>query len=358
MGRTGIRSSIFLANECEMQTINVNDDIEVQNVTACYLCGAEGYVLYENLQDRLFGARGKWNLKKCSNPECELLWLNPMPTEADLYKVYETYFTHQVNSSGTDTVRVQRMSLKPLRAVLKLGYRVLLRLIDTHQYLPQGRQDTANIYLSNRKAGSLLDVGCGNGTFLNRMRSLGWNVQGVEVDHKAARIAEKVFSVPVFVGTLEEARRPAASIDAITMNHVIEHVHDPIALLQECHRILKPGAHVTVVTPNVRSLGHAWFGRDWRGLEPPRHLYLFSQSTLQNSAREAGFRKVETWTTPANAEVLAAGSLLIKCGGRQNLGRSQLLMREVLGKYFQLRALAYYRRNFDSGEEVVLRASK
>ena len=341
-----------------MQTIDVNDDIEVQNVTSCYLCGSEGYLLYENLQDKLFGARGKWNLTKCYNAECELLWLNPMPTEADLYKVYETYFTHQASSGSTDNVRVQRMSLKPFRVVLKLGYRVLLRLIDTRQDLPQGRQDTANIYLSSKRVGSLLDVGCGNGAFLDRMRSLGWNVQGVEVDHKAARIAEEVFRIPVFIGTLEEARHPAASFDAVTMNHVIEHVHHPITLLQECHRILKPGGYLTVVTPNVKSLGHARFGRDWRGLEPPRHLHLFSQSTLQSSARMAGFRKVETWTTPANAEILAVGSLDIKRGGRRKLGRSQLLMRDVLGKYFQLRALAYYRRHFDSGEEAVLRASK
>jgi 2-polyprenyl-3-methyl-5-hydroxy-6-metoxy-1,4-benzoquinol methylase len=341
-----------------MKTINVNDGIEVQDAATCYLCGAEGHLLYGNLQDRIFGVQGKWNLKKCCNPECELLWLDPVPTEANLHKVYETYFTHQVSGSDVDNLRAHGMLLRSFRLVLKLGYRLLLHLTGIHQSLSQARQDTANIYLSNSKTGRLLDVGCGNGTFLDRMRSLGWNVQGVEVDHKAARIAEKVFSVPVFIGTLEEARRPAASVDAITMNHVIEHVHDPIALLQECHRILKPGGHLTVVTPNVRSLGHAWFGRNWRGLEPPRHLYLFSQATLQSSARKAGFRKVETWTTPANAEVLAIGSFDIKCGGRQTVGNSLPLLRELLGKYFQLRACVYYWRHSDSGEEVILRASK
>jgi 2-polyprenyl-3-methyl-5-hydroxy-6-metoxy-1,4-benzoquinol methylase len=358
MARTGIISSIFLANEREMKAINVDDGIEVRSATTCYLCGAEGQLLYGNLQDRLFGAQGTWNLRKCCNPECDLLWLDPMPTEADLHKVYKAYFTHQVSSNSTDNPRSHGMLLRSLRLVLKIGYRSLLHLTDIQQSLSQAREDTANIYLSNSKVGRLLDVGCGNGTFLDRMRSLGWDVQGVEVDHKAARVAAKVFNIPVFVGTLEEARHPAASLDAITMNHVIEHVHDPIALLQECYRILRPQGDLIVVTPNVRSLGHARFGRHWRGLEPPRHLHLFSPSTLQSSARKAGFRKVETWTTPANAEVLAIGSFDIERGGRQTAGNSQPLLRELLGKYFQLRACLYYWRHSDSGEEVILRASK
>jgi 2-polyprenyl-3-methyl-5-hydroxy-6-metoxy-1,4-benzoquinol methylase len=358
MGRTGIISSIFLANECEMKAIKVNAGIEVQNVATCYLCGAEGHLLYGNLQDRIFGAQGAWNLKKCCNPECELLWLDPMPIKADLHKVYETYFTHQVNSNSTDNPRAHGMLLKSFRLVLKSGYRLLLHSTGVQLSLSQAREDVANIYLSKSKAGRLLDIGCGNGTFLDRMRSLGWDVRGIEVDHKAARIAEKVFNIPVFVGTLEEAHHPAASLDAITMNHVIEHVHDPIALLQECYRILRPQADLIVVTPNVKSLGHARFGQHWRGLEPPRHLHLFSQATLQSSAHKAGFRKVETWTTPANAEVLATGSFDIKYGSRQTVGNSQPLLRELLGKYFQLRACVYYRRHLDSGEEVILRASK
>jgi 2-polyprenyl-3-methyl-5-hydroxy-6-metoxy-1,4-benzoquinol methylase len=337
-----------------MKTVNANDGIEVHNIITCYLCGTEGHVLYRNLNDRIFGAPGKWSFKKCCNPECELIWLDPMPTETDLHKVYETYFTHQVNASSANNIEKQNLLLRPFHLVLKFGHNLLAHLTG----LSQARLDLSSMYLTSSRIGSLLDVGCGNGAFLARMRSLGWNVQGVEVDQKAASIAEKVFNIPVFVGTLEAASHASASLDAITMNHVIEHVHDPIALLQECFRILKPGGNLIVVTPNARSLGHGRYGQSWRGLEPPRHLHLFSQSTLQGSARQAGFRNIETWTTPAHAGGIAIASLDVEYTGRQTQGPPSPFTRVLLSKYFELRAFAYHWGHADSGEEVILRASK
>jgi 2-polyprenyl-3-methyl-5-hydroxy-6-metoxy-1,4-benzoquinol methylase len=341
-----------------MKTINMNDGIEVHDIMTCYLCGTEGYVIYRDLHDKIFGAPGKWDLKKCRNPECELIWLDPMPTESDLHKVYETYYTHQVNGSSANNVGKRNLLLRPFHLVLKFGHKLLVHITGMDQALSQAQLDLSSMYLTSNRIGSLLDIGCGNGVFLDRMRSLGWNVQGVEVDQKAASVAEKVFNIPVFVGTLEAASHSSESLDAITMNHVIEHVHDPIALLQECARILKPGGYLIVVTPNARSLGHVRFGQYWRGLEPPRHLHLFSQSTLQGSAHKAGFRNIETWTTPANAEGIAIASLDVEYAGRQTQGTPSPFTRAILSKYFQLRAFTYHWGHTDSGEEVILRASK
>jgi hypothetical protein len=75
-----------------MTTICENEGIKVQDVPACYLCDAEGHILYTGLRDRLFGAPGEWNLQQCPNPTCGLIWLDPMPTEADLQKIYATYY--------------------------------------------------------------------------------------------------------------------------------------------------------------------------------------------------------------------------------------------------------------------------
>jgi 2-polyprenyl-3-methyl-5-hydroxy-6-metoxy-1,4-benzoquinol methylase len=341
-----------------MKTIDVNDGIEVKSVTNCCLCGTEGKLLYSDLRDRFFDAPGEWDFKKCCNPECELVWLDPIPTEADLHRVYENYFTHHVTTNGTNNIIVQSKFVIAFRMGLKLGYQMLAYFTGMNHTLSQARHDLAYMYLAKNVPGKLLDVGCGNGIFLDRMRALGWTIQGVEVDHKAAAIAEKEYGIPMFVGSLTEARYPSASLDAISMHHVIEHVHDPIALLRECHRLLKPGGHLIVVTPNVRSLGHARFGQHWRGLEPPRHLHLFSQLTLEGSARKAKFRNLETWTTPANAEGIATASLDIQYDGRHALESPQRFTRELLAKYFQLRALAYYWINADSGEEVILKACK
>ena len=61
----------------------------------CALCGVKGEPLYQDLKDRLFGVPGKWNLKKCPNPDCGLIWLDPMPLEEDIGKAYIRYYTHQ-----------------------------------------------------------------------------------------------------------------------------------------------------------------------------------------------------------------------------------------------------------------------
>jgi 2-polyprenyl-3-methyl-5-hydroxy-6-metoxy-1,4-benzoquinol methylase len=337
-----------------MKTINVNAGIEVHSAITCYLCGAEGSILYGRLRDRLFGAPGEWDLKKCSNSACGLVWLDPLPTETDLHKVYTAYYTHQATTGQFAHAGASNLLRRKVRSVLRMVYHRLLHLTG----LSQARFSIATMYLVDDKPGKLLEVGCGSGAFLDRMRSRGWYVQGIEVDAKAAKVARETFGVPVYVGSLEKASYPNASFDAITMNHVIEHVHDPIALLEECHRVLSPGGHLVVVTPNVRSLGHAQFGQNWLALDPPRHLHLFSASTLEAIARRALYQQIETWTTPANAEGIALASIDIQYNRRHTLGSPQPISRKVMSRYFQWQALAHHWKHQDSGEEVVLKAGK
>jgi 2-polyprenyl-3-methyl-5-hydroxy-6-metoxy-1,4-benzoquinol methylase len=337
-----------------MKAICENEGVKVQDVSACYLCGTEGHILYTGLRDRLFGAPGKWNLQQCPNPTCGLIWLDPMPTEADLQKVYATYYTHQQSPNNVGNLLTWRRMLKKFRTGRKLAYRLILRFTS----LRQARINLATMYLAHHKPGRLLEIGCGSGVFLDRMRSRGWDVQGVEIDPNAVKAAE-TFGVPIYVGTVQEAGYPSAYFDAITMNHVIEHVHNPIALLKECYRVLKPGGGpLVVVTPNVSSRGHAQFGSDWMGLDPPRHLHLFSQSTLATSTNSAGFNRIETWTTPANAEVMALASADIRTSGKHIMGSVPSLSRELKSEWLQLQALIYYRKDSNSGDEVILRAYK
>ena len=75
----------------------------------------------------------------------------------------------------------------------------------------------------------------------------------------------------------------------MTVNHLIEHVPDPVGLLKECRRVLKPGGRFILGTPNSESFGRLLFKADWRGLEPPRHLYLFCPSSIGMILNMAGF---------------------------------------------------------------------
>jgi ubiquinone/menaquinone biosynthesis C-methylase UbiE len=207
--------------------------------------------------------------------------------------------------------------------------------------------------LDSGEKGRLLDVGCGSGYFLGIMRDAGWDVLGLDNDPEAAKAARELYGVPVIVGTLQEAQLPAQSFDALTLRHVIEHVSDPIGLLTECARVLKPGGKVTIVTPNTRSLAHRRFRDSWRGLEPPRHLYLFSADTLRMAAERARLQVESLSTSARSAGWMWAASHCIQEEGTFSDSDIGLGLR-VRGWAFQMRAEIAVHTSREAGEEAVL----
>jgi SAM-dependent methyltransferase len=137
----------------------------------------------------------------------------------------------------------------------------------------------------------LLDIGCGDGNFLRIATRLGYRAEGIEFDERAVAAARGQ-GLNVHHGGLPDTGLASASFDAVSLSQVIEHVHDPMAALRETARLLRPGGMLWVATPNVDAAGHRQFGPHWRGLEPPRHLVLFSAIALRRALAEAGFRDV------------------------------------------------------------------
>jgi SAM-dependent methyltransferase len=163
--------------------------------------------------------------------------------------------------------------------------------------------------------------------------------------------------LPVHLGTLEEAGFADGEFDAIVMNHVLEHVHNPLRLLNSCIRLLRVGGTLVAVTPNAESDGHRRFGASWYHLDPPRHLHLFSQKTLRDIANRAGFAKCDTWTSAANAQPAVAGSLEIRRSAGMS-GTSIGLAFKIWAVIYQVRMSLAHRKNPCAGEECVLRARR
>jgi len=169
----------------------------------------------------------------------------------------------------------------------------------------------------------LLDVGCGNGKFLVCMRNMGWKVAGVEPDAQAAAVAQHQYGIQIHPGPLEQAGLPEDSFDVVTMNHVIEHLSEPLATLVECRRVMKNNARLVVVTPNTESWGCRIFGSAWLHWDTPRHLFLFSPQALRACAEQAQLRVEKLFITASLAwETYAASSLfrqgVMLSGGYRN----------------------------------------
>jgi 2-polyprenyl-3-methyl-5-hydroxy-6-metoxy-1,4-benzoquinol methylase len=235
-----------------------------------------------------------------------------MPLEADIAIAYASYYTHQAQpSQPTSEVGRLRKSYRFVKHAYltdKYGYEMGLEkraasVVGKLLYLLPRRRHRADEevrFLHWSRRGRLLDIGCGAGDWLHVIRRFGWQAEGVDFDDESVRIAHQQ-GLTVHFGSVEDQRFPDETFDAITLSHVIEHVHDPIKTLTECLRILKAPGQLVLFTPNVSSLGHRVFGRHWRGLEPPRHLHLFSPRSTRLLLNQIGFNYATICTYNSHA---------------------------------------------------------
>lgn len=292
-------------------TLPCTDNIMTREVTDCIHCGNVGTIC----QMKVFDPDGiipkPWSYRKCGNPDCGLVWLDPAPLPTELWKAYTSYHTH-----------TQVLTNKTTKTLLSLCNR-LVRGLLLPLWLVNGLQREVQqmrlLMLGDYPRGKLLDIGCGGGRYLYRMQRHGWQVEGIDFDAQATRRVSERYGIKTYTGDLLAASLPEASFDAITMSHAIEHLVDPAAILRECLRILKPGGKLILVTPNIDSNAAALFGAFWRGWEPPRHLYLFSVSTLQLFLLEAGFAVQEARTTAAASAIIYRVSRTLQQSNSINL---------------------------------------
>lgn len=347
-------------------TQRADDEIRTRPCPECSLCGAQGGLLYQGLQDRLFGSSGEWNFKKCLNSECGLVWLDPMPIEEDIGKAYQDYYTHQAKPDESNKwFRRAYHLVKEGYLAHKYGYYhgsfiSLSKFLGILTYLQPALRadlDFCVMYLPPHPKGRLLEVGCGNGKVLKSMAEVGWRVEGVDFDPIAVEKAKRD-GLQVHFGTLEAQEYPKSHFDAITMSHLIEHVHHPLRLLGECHRILKPGGRLVIVTPNNESWGHRIFGGNWRGLEPPRHLHLFTIQSLLRITENAGFQKLRAWTSIRGGSWLFMASRSVQIKGKYTTGSPQPVPIHLWARCMQLAEWLILKVNPLAGEEIGLVVKK
>ena len=111
-------------------------------------------------------------------------------------------------------------------------------------------------------------------------------------------------------------------------------------------------------TPNVDSLGHSYFGRSWRDLDPPRHIYLFSRKTLDTILSRAGFLQSEVRTSAARTDLVCCGSAQIKETGRYDENGLSRKRWRLLALLFLIFELFLIRFQCHVGEELVVKAQK
>jgi 2-polyprenyl-3-methyl-5-hydroxy-6-metoxy-1,4-benzoquinol methylase len=223
----------------------------------CNLCGHDGFRVLESNAP-------PYRVLRCRR--CRLVFVDPVPPAKALHEHYNGDYYHE----WIDAQRERRLAMWEAR-LDRLG--------------------------KWTKRGRLLDVGCGEGTFLELAGKRGWDVQGTELSRFAADYASRAVGREIFCGELAEARFRDGEFDAVTLWHVLEHVTDPRLCLSEVRRILKPSGILIVAVPNVNDLAMQVAYRVVRGKPLRRfspgdreiHLYHFSAETLIGYMEKSGF---------------------------------------------------------------------
>lgn len=277
---------------------------DLESIGQCPACGSARCQMWrEGVIDAAFrAAPGSWTLWRCQG--CDAAYLDPRPTAASIGRAYSRYYTHGGELAKNFLVPGDRPDLRIKRAMhlshyqREYGHR-------SAEALPLGwlpftlspwRRARAGQFIRHLPAPSeagdeLLDVGCGDGGFLRVARTFGYRASGIEFDPQAAHTAQQQ-GFDIFVGGLDDAPLPPECMAQVTLSHVIEHLHDPVAGLRRLHGALRKDGRIWLQTPNIDARGAQRFGSSWRGLEAPRHLVMFNAKSLGAALQAAGFTDV------------------------------------------------------------------
>ncbi|MEW6670461.1 MAG: class I SAM-dependent methyltransferase [Thermodesulfobacteriota bacterium] len=228
---------------------------------SCHLCGKSSFITLEDDET-------PYRVLKCHS--CSLVFVHPQPNYTELKGHYDDgYYKDWLDRQKKQRLRMWNRRVKKI--------------------------------ISAKKPGRLMDVGCGEGTFLALIQQEGWKICGTEFSEFAARHASDLLGTDIFCGELPSAGFQKNTFDVVTMWHVLEHVDDPKKYLKEAYRILKPDGLFVLAVPNVNNLVFQFAYRVVKGRklklftkgEKEIHLFHFSPTTLKRFLEEAGFRRIK-----------------------------------------------------------------
>lgn len=236
--------------------------------TSCPACGSADLKKVFSVKDYTVSGES-FLIEECN--ACTLRFTQDVPVENAIGRYYksEDYISHTNTAKGF---------------VNSLYHRVRKRTLKSKRKLIQ--EETGS------KTGRLLDMGCGTGSFVNEMKQGGWEATGLEPDPDARKVASELYSLDIG-DTSRFYQLQAGSFDAITLWHVLEHVHDLHAYIEQLRKLLTTNGKLFIAVPNYTSGDASTYKEYWAAYDVPRHLYHFSPRSMKMLMEKHGLKTVK-----------------------------------------------------------------
>lgn len=248
-------------------------DLEIKGEPSCLCCGGRRFVSLFAALD-FDGGTEFFYLRECE--KCRLVRTEPLLTDVQL----QQYYSLPYYGGGKEKFRGLTENLTAWFNSLRAGSimsRMPDRRISSQRYPPK-----------------VLDIGCGRGHLLEILSRKGCDCYGLE--RKAFPVNSQSGAIHFYKENLQDLRFEDDFFDAVILWHVLEHLENPISIIQEAARILRPGGLLALAVPNFGSFQAKLFRGDWFHLDLPRHTHHFSLNPLGQVLNQQGFRVVKKRT--------------------------------------------------------------
>lgn len=269
------------------------NSVQSEKVEICPACGRAEATLWCQGHDRLYHTTDQtFEYRSCN--ECGTLYQSVRPVESEVWKCY-------ADSYGPHSAQSKQKALFNLPVWVNRGCQKAADLILGQASFQAWIRQVENSLVT---AGDILDFGCGSGKYLDRARKLGCTTLGIDFSPKAleevARRGHETMPVSEQTWNAIASRK----LKFVRMNHVVEHLYDPLRVLRKINDALEEGGYLHLSTPNPVGPSATRYRDAWWGLECPRHIALIPPAQLEKMLREAGFKSVTIVQEPIAKDLL------------------------------------------------------
>ena len=243
------------------------------NVTQCPVCDNSGFSSFLICKD-YFVSGEEFKLKECKN--CGFKITENIQDEENIGSYYqsEEYISHSNTSKG----------------IVNSIYH------NVRKYMLGRKRRLVEKACGIRK-GNILDIGTGTAYFLNEMKEYGWNVLGTEKSEDARAFAKQEFGLDN-LPTEELFNLNHKTFDAITLWHVLEHIHDLGKNMDTLNRVLKDDGRLIIAVPNHDSYDAKHYKEYWAAYDVPRHIWHFAPKQMKRLGKKYNFKLESVHTMP------------------------------------------------------------